>query len=374
MNKTTACTHSPPPLPFTCIPSSPPGLPLLTCTPLSPEFPPPPYSLAYDQSKEPTVKEVGFEERYASLVNTVSIGHPFLICATMQALQSIVQLNSFTKCVMLDGGEGSVLRMQDSPYVHGRSSLLLKFKAYRMSLEARVLQLVNSENAVKLLLANGKIFTVKLESFMANNRAIRLQKDDIITFSFSSRFTSSNIPIAPKFIDVCPGLIWNDLVQQHMQSVRSRNQEANALTARILQQLKSNNNKPSGYWTRDEGANVRRFFIEFAHSRSMDPLLPETWYSVSTHLIASKEGGVSAMKQYAGLANSIIGAFPNIGLDPSKFRYLPRSYWQVVSNRKNFFDSFATKCGFDPLEARKWYDVSSTDVMSEKVLFPLIGI
>jgi len=39
----------------------------------------------------------------------------------------------------------------------------------------------------------------------------------------------------------------------------------------------------------------------------------------------------------------------------------------VVDNRKRFFDSFAAKYGFDPLQASKWYSVSSTSVMSEKV-------
>jgi hypothetical protein len=47
--------------------------------------------------------------------------------------------------------------------------------------------------------------------------------------------------------------------------------------------------KPSGYWSRDEGVNVRMFFDKFARDRQMDPLAPDTWYSVTTHSVFSKE-------------------------------------------------------------------------------------
>ena len=39
----------------------------------------------------------------------------------------------------------------------------------------------------------------------------------------------------------------------------------------------------SGYWTK---TNMRLYFENFAKSRSMDPLLAETWYNVSINDVA----------------------------------------------------------------------------------------
>jgi len=154
---------------------------------------------------------------------------------------------------------------------------------------------------------DGKVFETKLVSFLPDNNAttVQLKPNDIVTFSFTSRFNSSSIPIGPTFTAVRTDLDWSDLVS-NQRSTAPRKQSANgisppdrpppvmlmyytAFTERALQSKTAPAPKPSGYWTRDEGVNVREFFISFARARGMDPFLPETWYSVTTDLVASSE-------------------------------------------------------------------------------------
>lgn len=36
-----------------------------------------------------------------------------------------------------------------------------------------------------------------------------------------------------------------------------------------------------GYWTTGKGKDMRSFFEKFARNKGMDPLVPETWYSIT---------------------------------------------------------------------------------------------
>lgn len=53
-------------------------------------------------------------------------------------------------------------------------------------------------------------------------------------------------------------------------------------------------------------------------------------------LILSYKGGISALKQSAGLASLLISTYPEIGLDVSKFQYSPSmksfNYKHLCSN------------------------------------------
>lgn len=45
--------------------------------------------------------------------------------------------------------------------------------------------------------------------------------------------------------------------------------------------------RPYGYWTSEKGKNMRNFFEKYANSNSLDPLSPDTWYSISRKDIES---------------------------------------------------------------------------------------
>ena len=45
-------------------------------------------------------------------------------------------------------------------------------------------------------------------------------------------------------------------------------------------ELESPTSRPFGYWTKNEGENMRLFLDKFAKSRNLDPRNPKDWYSV----------------------------------------------------------------------------------------------
>lgn len=47
--------------------------------------------------------------------------------------------------------------------------------------------------------------------------------------------------------------------------------------------------QPHGHWTVDEGKNLREFFDHYAQSRNLDPLDPESWYSISQQSILAEK-------------------------------------------------------------------------------------
>ena len=102
------------------------------------------------------------------------------------------------------------------------------------------------------------------------------------------------------------------------------------------------------------------------------------------------------MFYYEGsIANALLSLFPNIGLDPSKFRvrggnnspllslslFFPPLIlmyffivWKDVKQRRKFFIDYAKANGFDPLKANDWYSQPKERIMAVKVSFlPLLS-
>lgn len=44
------------------------------------------------------------------------------------------------------------------------------------------------------------------------------------------------------------------------------------------------------------------------------------------------------------------------------------NYWEDEKRRREFFDSFATENGFDPLVPENWYSVSTNELRETKVI------
>ena len=50
-----------------------------------------------------------------------------------------------------------------------------------------------------------------------------------------------------------------------------------------------NTQKPHSLWTSKERKYLRNFFENYARKRNLDPLVPETWYFLSGHMIKSAD-------------------------------------------------------------------------------------
>jgi len=55
-----------------------------------------------------------------------------------------------------------------------------------------------------------------------------------------------------------------------------------------------------------------------------------------------------------------------IDLDVENFIFRPRGYWEDIANRKAWFDNFARRSGFDPLNAERWYRVNRLQFLDHK--------
>lgn len=96
------------------------------------------------------------------------------------------------------------------------------------------------------------------------------------------------------------------------------------------------------------------------------------------------------MKYYDGqrISSALIHLFPEVNFDKNKFTvhsilyssllFIIHShvllinkieqYWAEAKNRRQFFEDFAAKKGFDPLSASHWYHIPSFHVYHSKVL------
>lgn len=114
----------------------------------------------------------------------------------------------------------------------------------------------------------------------------------------------------------------------------------------------------------------------------MDPLLPETWYTADRQSIEQMKGGRTILEQYrGGLANTFITLFPDIGLDETKFEirstfslFSPCKltvsldhFWQILKNRREWFDNFAKHKRFNPLIPANWYSAKVSDILAADV-------
>eukprot|EP00026_Physarum_polycephalum_P001891 Phypoly_transcript_01894.p1 GENE.Phypoly_transcript_01894~~Phypoly_transcript_01894.p1 ORF type:complete len:789 (+),score=99.81 Phypoly_transcript_01894:138-2369(+) len=122
---------------------------------------------------------------------------------------------------------------------------------------------------------------------------------------------------------------------------------------------------PSKYWLSIE--NRRSIFLQFSKQAGFDPLVPENWYSVPAEEIRKIQHAKSMLYYYGGsVVRALLHLFPTVKFDPSKFLFLPKTFWQDPTNRRNFFIDFADRHNFDPLLPSNWYRVSLLQLQQTK--------
>eukprot|EP00026_Physarum_polycephalum_P002997 Phypoly_transcript_03006.p1 GENE.Phypoly_transcript_03006~~Phypoly_transcript_03006.p1 ORF type:complete len:734 (+),score=100.03 Phypoly_transcript_03006:377-2578(+) len=113
--------------------------------------------------------------------------------------------------------------------------------------------------------------------------------------------------------------------------------------------------------------NRRAVFEQIADKYGFDALVAKNWYTFSTDDIQAEKGGNSVLFYYNhSLSKALMSLFPEVPFVLSKFKNFVHGYWKSRQNRKDFFDSYAKKLGFDPLIASNWYSVSHDDIAAEK--------
>jgi len=104
----------------------------------------------------------------------------------------------------------------------------------------------------------------------------------------------------------------------------------------------------------------------YAKANNFDPLIPRNWYLQPRHKIMAVQGAQGVLSYYnSSIPKALSSLFPDIGLDITKF-HNQLNFWDKSDNQLRFFESYADKYNFDPLNPNNWYSQSKRKIMAIK--------
>eukprot|EP00026_Physarum_polycephalum_P001339 Phypoly_transcript_01340.p1 GENE.Phypoly_transcript_01340~~Phypoly_transcript_01340.p1 ORF type:complete len:1070 (+),score=142.73 Phypoly_transcript_01340:227-3436(+) len=313
----------------------------------------------------PVASDLEFEKRYGNLLALISKASPAIIVAPRVKCVTKRQLANMAQSVILEGGEGVVLRKPKSIYENGRSAFLLKIKATRGDKEALV---VTANPAfTELQLPDGNVFTVPS---LKSHSAIKLKRGDVVTFVYTT-FSRNSLPTHSRILRIRSDISWEDVLRDYEEQT-AQELSLNETSRNLVEEKKSN--KPRDVWLSDKEKTMREILEGYAKSHNRDPLVPDNWYHIKHQILLKLQGGRAIVQHYEGnYIDALMGLFPDIGLDKTKFKSLPRNYWGDLANRREFFREFAANEGFDALLPENWYNMNVTRFQSYKGGFAVLS-
>eukprot|EP00026_Physarum_polycephalum_P002644 Phypoly_transcript_02652.p1 GENE.Phypoly_transcript_02652~~Phypoly_transcript_02652.p1 ORF type:complete len:698 (+),score=61.56 Phypoly_transcript_02652:137-2095(+) len=119
--------------------------------------------------------------------------------------------------------------------------------------------------------------------------------------------------------------------------------------------------------------NKRRgILLDFAKANNFDPLKSENWETVSgRRFIRFSSAANTILKSYysSSLLKAVLALFPNIGFP----QYEKGNSWIEKSARRSFFEKYAKKRNFDPLNTENWYSLTLMQINAEKGAFGVMA-
>eukprot|EP00026_Physarum_polycephalum_P001074 Phypoly_transcript_01075.p1 GENE.Phypoly_transcript_01075~~Phypoly_transcript_01075.p1 ORF type:complete len:1059 (+),score=134.10 Phypoly_transcript_01075:98-3274(+) len=287
------------------------------------------------------IKPLPFEARYAKLLKNL---RSIFVCNAFRVLCAHgLQLAQILKDVLDGGGEGVIMRKPKSFYEHGRSANLVKLKAARGDKEALVVKYTPATSSYVLQMPDGNNFSLKVDEKPYHPQEYK--KGDVVTFSYEN-FSRNSIPVNPKILRVRKDLSWKGVLAQE-----SRPSLLGEISGKRVGQ-----HVPGDATQETRKQRLRKFYEDLATDLGMDPRAPNTWYTLSRSTVMEHKGGASALGHYGGsLVHSLIDLFPDLGLAKHMFTITTQKYWGSMSNRRRFFEKYASDQGFDPLVPDNWY-------------------
>eukprot|EP00026_Physarum_polycephalum_P004881 Phypoly_transcript_04905.p1 GENE.Phypoly_transcript_04905~~Phypoly_transcript_04905.p1 ORF type:complete len:657 (+),score=93.00 Phypoly_transcript_04905:87-2057(+) len=281
-----------------------------------------------------TLRNKQFERRYAVLMHHIPSHHPVLVVPGRISCCSKDFLVSLLHEVLENGGEGVILYKFSSKYESGRSTLLYKIKTTtRIDEEALVVK--STPTHIRLQLPSGDNF--KVPPTNTSSLISKISKGDVVTFS-CSKHTQHHIPLDPLIARVRRDITWEQVLAKYN-----------------ISKVKAKRKAPEySFPVSDQG--IRSFFEKFAKDRNFDPLLASNWYKISRKQVLMESNGETLLKKYrSSFVHALMAAFPQIGLDSSRFLNVPANFWHDKRNQRKEVMNLATRAGFDPLIAENWY-------------------
>eukprot|EP00026_Physarum_polycephalum_P002315 Phypoly_transcript_02321.p1 GENE.Phypoly_transcript_02321~~Phypoly_transcript_02321.p1 ORF type:complete len:804 (+),score=106.81 Phypoly_transcript_02321:71-2482(+) len=282
-----------------------------------------------------------FEKRVAVLYDAISSGHPVCLIAWHKKCNSEEEMREFAQNIFVNSGMGVALRKPESEYIPDRSPHFVEFAEYPI---ITALVVDSLSDTVLLQSADGEEFTAKKPEIIEGPSI-----GDLVRFTCSKRRNTQGNPVDARIVEIVSG------------------HEKSEVTMPFTEQKQpKTDRKPFGYWQSGfdgEGEhNARAFLDSFARKRGLDPRVPETWYSINGSDLEA-DGGLTLISRFHSVAKLVTEVYPDIEFDPTQFR---ARFWATPSNRRKFFENYAQNQGFDPLNPRNWYSLSTKDVFSVK--------
>ena len=131
------------------------------------------------------------------------------------------------------------------------------------------------------------------------------------------------------------------------------------ITSSRIRTRKRTNNKEGIYWT-DIGKQ-REYLDSFAIKKGI--LNSNDWYKVSTKDL-KKDRGASLLNVYNGsLICALIANFPDVKWDLTRWKTVPKHYWNSLSHQRSFFDNFSRQNNFQ--RDKDWYSITNKMILQQ---------
>jgi len=152
-----------------------------------------------------------FELRYEFLLQYILQSHPFIILSTR--LKSILYIKKYIKQIVQSGGEGVMIRKPNSPYEHGRSYFILKYKVTR---DGEALVVGKIGEVYKCKLPSQLIFRVAKKSTPEH-----IKIGTVVTYKCIN-YSTSGIPLQAVIFRKRSDITWEDVLVSYYKDKLTR--------------------------------------------------------------------------------------------------------------------------------------------------------
>eukprot|EP00026_Physarum_polycephalum_P001669 Phypoly_transcript_01671.p1 GENE.Phypoly_transcript_01671~~Phypoly_transcript_01671.p1 ORF type:complete len:1064 (+),score=159.93 Phypoly_transcript_01671:260-3193(+) len=309
-----------------------------------------------------------YSYRYTQMKKLIPSGHHFVHLSPHEVCEDRETAETMYFKIRSKDGEGIILRDPDAAYVPGYSRFLYKHKGFTDA-EAQVLEQRsktrylcrvhklhlqhNAEQSVPDPHAQPYYdieMTLDDKFFPENSEIEDLPIGRFVSFRYTGEYRAAGPPINPRIMSI-------------RDDINSWEQVLHGKTKPLVAEEHKRIWKPPvilNDWS--VSGSHRKFFDNYASENNFDPLVPENWYKVERKDIMEKGAGLIGGHYKRSISDALMANYPDIGLDPGKFKLKSKEYWNDIANRKRFFDDFAEKRKFDPLISENWYNITEQEV------------
>ena len=135
------------------------------------------------------------------------------------------------------------------------------------------------------------------EQFEMTSDGPHYKVGDVVTVEYESH-ARREVPVGPRIVRIRTDVSWEDVLRDHASDLTNYKTGHCLLSScpllflilylNMIANIYVDQNKPRDQWNWRDRKDTRKFFEEFASSLNMEPLNPETWYSITRQFLEEK--------------------------------------------------------------------------------------